>query len=389
MLKNVILALILVFQLGIWFVRDSPFDTEQARSEELDQHGLADVPLEQIAVVKYRDPRGEEVTLARRDGMWVVEDLHGFPAIQDKVSSAVASLGGLAKSDFRSSKRIMHENFEVTDENSQRLTVLAEDRSELTTIVIGKRDVQGSQGTFIRLADADDVFVSQSQELASAFSADPYSWINRQMFDLELQDRERLMQLRADCYRIEIEGQEEMKDDKFQSFDPPRFRFIRYVFERVQPTKDGEEVYWDVLEPKRGFEDLELQDQLLTSILQTYLSVQARAIVAAAPKPEHKIVDPSEYRLKVITRFREGEGDLRVETSRELVIGAPFDLEGKTVPNSGNLVHAKVSFPGNDRKQEFVFATVGTYPGIFLRDPKLLARQPKPPKKPGPPKLPK
>jgi hypothetical protein len=93
--------------------------------------------------------------------------------------------------------------------------------------------------------------------------------------------------------------------------------------------------------------------------------------------------------LKVVTRFREGEGELRVETSRELVIGAPYNPEGTDTPGAGNLVHAKVSFPGNDRKQEFVFATVGTYPSIFLRDPKLLARQPKPPKKPGQPKLPK
>lgn len=389
MLKNVILALVLVFQLGIWFVKDSPFDTEQARSEQLDQHVLTDIPLDQIAVLKYRDPRGEEMTLARRDGLWVIEDLHGFPAIQDKVNTAVAALGGLSRSDFRSSKRIMHENFEVTDEKAQRLVLLSKDRSELASLVIGKRDVQGSQGTFVRMADEDAVFVSQSQELSAAFSADPYTWMDRQMFDFELRDRERLMQLRADCYRIEIEGQEELKNDKFQSYDPPRFRFLRYVFERVEPTEEGEEVYWKVIEPKRGFEKLELQDQLLTSILQTYLSIQARAIVASAPKPEHKVVDPSAYRLKVVTRFREGEGELRVETSRELVIGAPYNPEGTNTPGAGNLVHAKVSFPGNDRKQEFVFATVGTYPGIFLRDPKLLARQPKPPEKPGQPKLPK
>lgn len=382
MLKNVILALILVFQLGIWFVKDSPFDDEAAQSEQLETQRLQDIPLDQIAVVTYRDPSGGELTLSQRDGLWVVDSLHGFPAIQKKVTDAITALDKLSKSDFRSKKRIMHENFEVTDEIGQRLILLAEDRTPLATLLIGKRDVQGAQGTFIRMGGDDTVYVSPSQELAAAFSSDPYSWIDRQMFDFELSDRERLMQLQADCYRIEIDGQEEIRDEKMASYDPPRFRFTKYVFQKVTPKEDGEEVYWEVLQPKRVYEGLEMQGQLITSMLQTYLSVQAREIVSASAKPEHKVVDPSAYRVRIVTRFREGEGDLRVETSRELIIGAPFTSKRVNVPGPANMVHAKVSFPGADKKQSFVFATAGTYPDIFLRDPKLLARQPRTPRPP-------
>jgi hypothetical protein len=379
MIRNVILTIILLCQVAVWFIVDSPWKTEPTRSEPLATKRLADIDVAQVAFIESTDVGGKTLKLAKRDGVWVLEDLHGFPALQDKVAQALEELVDLSKSEFRSDKTIMHENYEVDVKKGQKLRLLSESRNVLLDLVIGKPDVQGQKGTFVRQADEKDVYVARSQKLSIAFTGEIYDWLKRGMMDVDAQDQQRLLDLKAACYRIEIEGKQMVKDAAGKPAQPPAQKNVRFVYARDPGAPaDGSEPVWRVVEPE-GKGDLQLADLQIKNMVQQLLSVQVMMNhqIVGPETPEHKLAETDDKELHVIARFKEGES----ETVRTLDVGAEFEPAAVGGQALAKQRYAKVGHPGDRRQQSFVFTVNSTFGLYFVRDPETLVKRdlPKPP----------
>ena len=379
MIKNIILAIILVAQLAVWFIVDPPWRTEKAKSDPVASKKLDDIALDQAAFIECTEPTGRTLKLAKRDGLWHVENVKGYPANQAKVEDALADLKDLSKSDFRSDKSIMHENYEVDVKKGQKVKILDKGRAPLADLVIGKPDVQSRAGTFIRKADSPDVFVAKSQKLSISFGGDPYDWIKRNMMDVDAADQQRILDLKAACYRIEIEGKQQAKDATGRLVQPPEFKNVRYAYHREDApagSTDGEPI-WRCVEPE-GKGELVIADMQMKNIVQQMLGIQVMAnheIVGPAT-PEHKLGDDADKELHVVARFKEGENT----TVRTLTVGAEFEPAPLGNQPLGKQRFAKVSHPGDKATQAYVFTVPTSFPYFYLREPEtMIKRDVKPP----------
>ncbi|MCA9321917.1 MAG: DUF4340 domain-containing protein [Planctomycetes bacterium] len=375
MIRNVVLAIILLVQLGAWFIMDPPWSTAKAASESIKTQKLADIDIAEIGAFRVTAPGGSQLNLSLEDGVWVLNDVHGFPAIQEKVTKALDELSGLSRSDFRTSKSFLHEDLKVDDVAATRLQLFSRTRNPMAEILIGKRDIQGNRGTFIRMGGSDDVYVAPSQDLGTVFDTNAKQWYQPTMMDVSVTETQRMTELRTACYHIEVEMKRAKKGDDGQPLEPEQFERLRYVYERVDPAADsGDDPHWKVLEPS-GKSELVLDDLMVKGIASTLLTTRANEIVGAGLMPEHGLADRDELAVRVEARFREDGG----ETTRVLEIG-----NERTLPAVGGVPRpperfARVRHPGGDGRQSFVFAIPAQSMVYLQRDPETLVRRAPPP----------
>lgn len=388
MIRNVILAIILLAQVAVLLVLDPPWKADAPRSEPVKAKKLADIPLDQVEFVEMTEVSGKTTTLAKRNGAWLVENLQGFPAIADKVKNTLAELADLSKADFRSDKVIMHENYDVDAKKAAKVRLFGPNRTPIADLLIGKPDPQSIKGifqdtysTFIRRADQPDVYVTRPGRLGTSFPGDPNEWVRRTMMDVDMTaDQARFLELKNSCFRIEVEGKAPVKGADGRPLVPPQTKNVRYVYARdPNPPQDGTDPVWRVVEPE-GRETLELADLQLKGLVQQLLSTQiqmSQIIVGQGTKPEYKLDDGQELELRVVARFKEGD----VTTTRTLEVGAEFEpppLNGQPVAKQR---YARVSHPGDPLQQSFIFSVMTTMPMAYLREPESMVRRdvPKPP----------
>ena len=399
MIKNIVLAAVLVIQVAVWFIIDSPLDTESAKSDPVERHKLADIDLARIAAIEVSDPSGESLRLTLReqlnmkarpegappqseqqDSIWVIDNVHGFPATQKKVLDALQELAGFSASDFRTNKRFLHEDLEVDDAKGQHIKLLARDNTILAHIIVGKRDVQGARGTFVRMADENAVYVAKSQQLGSVFSTQPRVWFRPGMMDVALTDQEKMAELRSGCHKIVIEAKIPKKGEDGRPVDPPVSSDARYVYERAQSEVSEDvqaQVFWKVTEPE-GLSELKLDDLMVRPLVTSMLNVRATEIVGAGNLEKYELGSTELSTARITCYFMEGE----VETSRSLEIGG----EKAVAENPGGrpaqaMRFARVQHPGQALRQNFVFTVPTTFTNYYTREPSAFVRKtPNPPR---------
>ncbi len=365
MIRNVVLSILLVGQLAVWFLVAPPWKTSAPKSEAAKPPTFPSVDLGQIGGIRIVDPTGATLELSLRDGVWVLESLHGYPAIQKKVEEVLDELKLLPKSEFRTDKRFLHEDLQVDDLRGQKVTLLTAKRAPLLDLVIGKQDIQGSRGAFIRVNGTDEVWVCPSQKLATLFSTVVKDWYDPAIMDVSFKDPQRMTTLRNACFHIEVEMNRPKRDDKGQPVSPPQMERLRYVYERVEPEgEDGGDPWWKVVEPE-GKEDLRLDDLLVKGIVTTMLNLRATEIVGSGLRPEYGLSDRDELAVRVEARFREESG----ETIRVLEIGGEHEVEPVNGVKRPPDRFARAKFPGGGVKESFVFTIPQATVGFLQRDP--------------------
>ena len=378
MIRNVVLAIILVIQLAAWLIIEPPWSDKEPKSASISGKKLDDLALDKVVTLRIKDSTDRTLELNKRDGIWGVAELHGFPVSADKIEAALKEFEGLSSSDFRSGNAVMHEDYEVDEKTGRHVEFLGEGGETLAHFVLGKRDFQGNMGTFVRQADSDDVYVKRGAGLSTVFSTEAKQWARPGVMDIEIGDQDRLTDLRSACYRIEIEGKAQKKDEEGRPLNPVEWEWVRYVYDRAAEKGEDGEPYWVVKEPS-GMEDLVLWDQQLKGLASSMLALRWNKIVGTAVKPEYGLSDASEMAARITCYFKEGD----VESRRTLEIGTERDVptEAGARPSNRKERFANVSHPGDPRLQQFVFTIHETFHTYFTRDPKaMVKRSPSKPK---------
>ncbi len=359
MMRNIILLIILLSQCAIWFVIDNPFSTEKPKSESVVEHKLEDIPIADVERIEVTASGARTLRLAKKEGIWCIENVFGYPALQEKVLKALAEIQPLSRSEFRNAKAFLHENLEVDEKRGTKIRLFGKGGRLIEDLVIGKRDVENSGGTFIRRRSEDAVFVTRSGNLESSFSVVPRNWYDIGVWDFPTLDQERLTDLKLAAYKVVVEGLER----RTRTNKDTRGHF-RHTIEFVpRDVKTKEEEYWRVLEPADK-KDLILSDLMVRSMLQSMLNMRTNEIIGQGTKPEYKLDDPDELEVKVTVFFREG----KVETTRTLEIGAMRPIS-PLADGGTQTYYVRTRHPGSRLKQAYVFAVPNSYLSVLQRGP--------------------
>ena len=145
---------------------------------------LAVPDIESDTVEKIVINADETFELLKEGEQWVLDD--GRPADSDMVDRALGGLEGLTSTELVSSNPEKHATYEVDDEKGQRVTVFVESQP-VVDVVIGKASTVGA-GTYVRLADTDDVYLLQRSPVKSYFASSKVQWQRLKLFDASLAD---------------------------------------------------------------------------------------------------------------------------------------------------------------------------------------------------------
>jgi hypothetical protein len=106
---------------------------------------------------------GEDtVTLKRQQDGFVVADKDNYPAKVSEINDLITKVQEIKTTQFVTDNPANHEELELTEENaSASIEFYKSDSSLLTGIIAGKTKELG-QGTFVRLASSDAVYVAPS-----------------------------------------------------------------------------------------------------------------------------------------------------------------------------------------------------------------------------------
>lgn len=127
----------------------------------------------------------EAVTIAKRNGKFVVVDKANYPAAPQRINSLIAECLDVKRSQRYTSNARNHEDLEVTPETAQaQVRFFKPDGTLLTGLVVGKSPESGA-GAFVRLADSNDVYVSDS---VPWFSTSPLEYIDTELLAVSAED---------------------------------------------------------------------------------------------------------------------------------------------------------------------------------------------------------
>ncbi|MFT7618924.1 MAG: hypothetical protein ACI97A_002572 [Planctomycetota bacterium] len=358
MIRNVILAIILLSQCAIWFVLDNPFSTENTKSETVAKHQLDDVPISDVERIEVAASTAT-LRLSKKEGVWCVENTFGYPAIQENVQKALTEIQPLSKSEFRNAKPFLHRDLEVDEQRGTKIRLFGKGGKLIEDLVIGKRDVANSGGTFVRRRNEDAVFVTRAKNLESAFSVVPRNWIDLGVWDFPSADQQRVTDLKLGAHRVEVEGYE--RETSQNRGNRQRFRFVMEFVPRDLKTKREES--WKVVEPADK-SDLELSDLMVRSMVTSMLNMKTQEVLSNGTRPEYKLDDPDEVEVRVTVHFK----DNGLATTRTMEIGARRAISPLST-NRSQTYYLKVRHPGGRLKQNFVHAVAASYLAVMQRGP--------------------
>ena len=104
---------------------------------------------------------GEDtVTLKRRQGGFVVVDKDNYPAKASEINNLITKSLEIQTSQFVTDNAANHEDLGLTEENANATIKFFKPDSSLLTGVIGGETKELGQGTYVRLASSDAVYVA-------------------------------------------------------------------------------------------------------------------------------------------------------------------------------------------------------------------------------------
>ena len=188
------IALLIVGMVGTLLVLQRQKSWKQSESA-LGGKVLPDFPLNEVTFIAIKDADGE-LTVAKDDEIWTVQDRWNYPADFSKIGDLLQSVWDLKIAQKIEAGPKQHGRFQLIppgegEKSGTLLTFGSKDKSEAASLLLGKpNEPQSSSpsqfrvpaGRFV-LADGENVIVVS--ETFSSVEADPKSWLNKDFFKVE------------------------------------------------------------------------------------------------------------------------------------------------------------------------------------------------------------
>ncbi len=129
----------------------------------------------------------DQTATVRKDGeRWVIENRDGFPALFDKVKTAVVTVAELEILEPKTKNKELYprlgvEGIEAEPKGSLLVSVADGQSKSLAALLIGKPRSGGSPGTYVRRPDEPEAWLVRG---AVELSADPVDWMDRDLLDI-------------------------------------------------------------------------------------------------------------------------------------------------------------------------------------------------------------
>lgn len=141
---------------------------------------------------------GGQAVLQRREGQWILPNLHDLPVAADQLAQLSSTLQGLQTGWPVTTTRAAHDRFEVSAEKYQRRVQWFEGKQDLATLYVGT--APDFRQAHVRLEGRDEVYDLEvsSYQLPAA----DHAWIARDLLAVQ-----KLQRLEGPDYRLVREGE--------------------------------------------------------------------------------------------------------------------------------------------------------------------------------------
>ena len=147
---------------------------------------------------------GETTTLSKQSDDWVVASMDNYPADSEGISELLSKVAAFKNTQLVSNNPEKQAEFEV-DSTGVEAKLMDANGTLLAHLFVGKT-TPGFLSSYVRAADANDVYVSQGY-LQSVFNKGDRTWKDRTIFDfnkgivtqLNISSPEELVELRLDA----------------------------------------------------------------------------------------------------------------------------------------------------------------------------------------------
>ncbi len=184
--KLVILGIVAIVML-VWAVIQSRISTNRPPVTSGEPtylvQGLDPADIDSIVIGK----DANAVTLKRQGDGFVVVNKQNYPAMISQINDLISKCMEIERTQFVTDKAENYDDLEVTEDKARTVVKFFKpDSTLLTGIIIGKtRDV--GQGSYVRLASDDKVYIAQN---VPWFTTDVMSFIDQQLLSVKRDDIE-------------------------------------------------------------------------------------------------------------------------------------------------------------------------------------------------------
>ncbi len=129
---------------------------------------------------------GEDaVTLKRQQGRFVVANKDNYPAKASEINNLITKILEIQTSQFVTDNAANHEDLGLTEEKANTLVKFFKSDSSLLTGVVGGKSKELGQGTYVRLASSDTVYVAPSMPWLGGTAM---SYIEQELISVKRED---------------------------------------------------------------------------------------------------------------------------------------------------------------------------------------------------------
>ena len=199
-----ILGAIFVVLVVVVLLFENPFgQSEYEKKVETATPLFPNFDKEQVAKIEII-ATGETTTLSKQDSNWVVASMNNYPADSEGITELLSKVA-----EFKNTQRVSNNpekqaEFEV-DSTGVEAKLMDTNDKLLAHLFVGKT-TPGFLSSYVRAADANDVYVAQSY-LQSVFDKGERTWKDRTIFDfnkgivtqLNISSSEETVELRLDA----------------------------------------------------------------------------------------------------------------------------------------------------------------------------------------------
>jgi len=183
--KLTILGIVAVFMV-IWAVVQSRVSSRPSMETEGPSYliqGLDPADIDSIVIGTDEDA----ITLKRQQGHFVVVNKDNYPAKASEINNLLTKSQEIQRSQFVTDNAANHEDLGLTEEKANTLIKFFKPDSSLLTGVVGGKSKELGQGTYVRLASSDKVYVAPSMPW---FGGTAMSYIEQELISVKRDDIE-------------------------------------------------------------------------------------------------------------------------------------------------------------------------------------------------------
>lgn len=179
-----ILALVLALQLGLALL----LSLGRANLTASPETPLLGFERSAVDHLRIEHTGADPLTLEHHDGRWVIANLDGFPAAENKVEGLLKRLAGLQKRLPVATSAEGQARFKVAGDDFEGRIVLKQGDETLATLYLG--DAAGFRRRYVRAGDDPAVFEADLGPAET--TARPDDWIDRAWLHQDLRDIQRI-----------------------------------------------------------------------------------------------------------------------------------------------------------------------------------------------------